>query len=215
MLDGFVPPLIVLATTAVLLVSRVTLRGNRRRLRRFDAVALLVLVLATGVLERLMGRPLTYRNGSVRLWSGDISSDQNSQQMADPYTFTHVTHGALFYGMTRLALPGASAGVRLLVTVALEGAWEAYENTTTVIERYRAVTISLGYYGDSVLNSMCDIAACVVGFWLTSRLPRGVTIGWIVAVELLLALWIRDNLTLNILMLVSPLDIIKRWQAGG
>jgi hypothetical protein len=83
-----------------------------------------------------------------------------------------------------------------------------------VIERYRAVTISLGYYGDSVLNSVCDIVACMIGFWLTARLPRRVTIAWIVVVEVALAFWIRDNLTLNILMLIYPLDAIRTWQAG-
>jgi Protein of unknown function (DUF2585) len=209
-LDGFVPPLIVIGATVAALLARF---GVRRR-RRLDVAAAVLLTLLTGALERQMGRPLTYRNGPVRLWSGDISSDQNSQQVADPYTFTHITHGALFYGLTRLVLPGASAGPRFLLTVGLEGAWEAYENTRTVIERYRAVTISLGYYGDSVLNSVCDIVACMIGFWLTARLPRRVTIAWIVIVEVALAFWIRDNLTLNILMLIYPLDAIRTWQAG-
>ncbi|MGE3707879.1 MAG: DUF2585 family protein, partial [Vicinamibacterales bacterium] len=166
-------------------------------------------------LERMMGRPFTYRNGPVRLWSGDISSDQNSQQVADPYTFTHVTHGVLFYGVTRVALPFASRPVRMLVSLALEGAWEAYENTDTVIERYRAVTIALGYYGDSVLNSVADMLACLVGFWLTARAPRRVTVAWVIAVELALAFWIRDNLTLNLLMLISPIEAVRQWQAGA
>jgi len=213
-LDGLVPPALVLACAAVLAAVRsVYPRWSRHPVRQFDVVAILALVVITGAIERQMGRPLTYRRGPVRVWSGDITSDQNSQQIADPYTFTHLTHGALFYGLTSLALPSAGVGLRLLATVAVEGAWESYENTRTVIERYRAATISLGYYGDSVLNSVCDILACGIGFWLAARLPRGATLGWVVASEVLLALWIRDNLTLNILMLVYPIDAIKAWQA--
>ena len=174
-LDGFVPPLIVIGATLAALLARFAVAG---RPWRVDVVAAVLLTLLTGSLERQMGRPLTYRKGPVRLWSGDISSDQNSQQVADPYTFTHITHGALFYGLTSLVLPAVSVGPRFVLTVGLEGAWEAYENTRTVIERYRAVTISLGYYGDSVLNSVCDIVACMVGFWLTARLPRSATIAW-------------------------------------
>jgi Protein of unknown function (DUF2585) len=214
-LDGLIPPALVLASAAALVAVRfVYPRLSRHPVRQFDVVAVVAMIVITGAIERQMGRPLTYRRGPVRVWSGDITSDQNSQQIADPYTFTHLTHGALFYGLTSLALPSASLGLRLLSTIALEGAWESYENTRTVIERYRAATISLGYYGDSVLNSICDILACAIGFWLTARLPRGATLGWVVASEVLLALWIRDNLTLNILMLVYPIPAIKAWQAA-
>lgn len=213
--DGVLPPLIVLAVaTALYALRRATVSGGGR-LQRFDLVALLALMLVTGGLERLMGRPWTYRHGPVRVWSGNIASDQNSQQVSDPYTLTHVTHGALFYAVTRYALPWAAMPVRLLSAVGLEAAWEAYENTDTVVERYRAVTISLGYYGDSVLNSVCDIFACIFGFWLTTRLPKQVTWTWVIVVEVLLALWIRDNLTLNIVMLVYPLEMIRTWQAGA
>lgn len=215
-LDGFIPPLIVLAVAIVAYVLRLqVVRGGRARFGRYDAIALIITIVVTAGLERAMGRPWTFRNGPVRLWSGNITSDQNSQQVADPYTFTHITHGALFYGVTRLALPRASMPVRLLAAVGLESAWEAYENTDAVVERYRTVTISLGYFGDSVLNSVSDILACLFGFWLTTRLPRQITWTWVIVVEVLLAFWIRDNLTLNILMLVYPLDVIRTWQAGA
>ena len=161
-----------------------------------------------------MGRPVKYRNGPVALWSGDINSDQNSQQVADPYTFTHVIHGAVFYGLTHLVMPKAALMTRLIAATGVESAWEAYENTDTVVERYRTATISLGYFGDSLINSVADILACILGFGLAWRLPRNVTIAWVVAVELVLLLWIRDNLTLNILMLVYPLDSVRRWQGG-
>ena len=215
-LDGLAPPALVLIVAAALVAGRRLLVGRAAAgLRRADGVAVVVLMLITGAIEHQMGRPWTYRNGPVRIWSGDVASDQNSQQVADPYAFTHLTHGALFCALTRVALPTAAVPLRLLTTVGLEAAWEAYENTDTVIERYRAVTISLGYYGDSVLNSMCDIVACLIGFGLTARLPRRVTLAWVVAVEVVLAFWIRDNLTLNLLMLIAPMDAIRTWQAGA
>jgi Protein of unknown function (DUF2585) len=209
-LDGLVPPLIVASVLVVLLVVRRTILKSSKA----DVVLILGLFLVAGGLEVAMGRPLKYRNGPVRLWSGDINSDQNSQQIADPYSFTHVTHGAAFYGLTHLVMPRAAVATRLLTAVGIEAAWEVYENTNTVVERYRTETISLGYYGDSVVNSVADIVACIIGFLLTWRLPRAATITWVVVVELMLLLWIRDNLTLNILMLVYPIDAVRQWQAG-
>jgi hypothetical protein len=209
-LDGIVPPIIVAITLAVLTTARRFFIKSTRA----DVALVLLLVVVTGGLELAMGRALTYRKGPIRLWSGNINSDQNSQQISDPYTFTHVTHGAAFYGLTKLLLPHAAASTRLLVAIGSEAAWEAYENTNTVVERYRTETISLGYYGDSVINSAADILACIFGFFLTLRLPRTATITWVILVELMLLLWIRDNLTLNILMLVYPIDAIRNWQAG-
>jgi hypothetical protein len=202
-LDGLVPPTLVLVVSILLAPAR----------RRGLAIALIVL-LAAG-LELAMGRPAVYRHGPSRLWSSDIRSDQNSQQIADPYTFTHVEHGAVFYGLTTLALGSQPLALRLLATAALEGAWEAYENTDTVIERYRTETISLGYYGDSVVNSVCDILACLAGFALARRLPVKVIVLGVVVIEVVLALWIRDNLALNVLMLIYPLEPVMAWQAAG
>jgi hypothetical protein len=93
--------------------------------------------------------------------------------------------------------------------------WETYENTDAVIERYRRDTIALGYYGDSVLNSVCDILACGIGFTLAWRWPTRVTVAWVVATEIALAVTIRDNLTLNVLMLLHPIASIKHWQLGA
>jgi len=186
-----------------------------RTLSRPAAILIVAIVALAAAVESQMGRPLTYRHGPVRLWSGNVQSDQNSQQIADPYTFTHFEHGALFYGLTWLVMRGASVVSRAVTAVAIEAAWEVYENTDAVIERYRTETISLGYYGDSIINSLADIAACLIGFFLAWRLPTRVTVGWIVAVELILAFWIRDNLFLNILMLVRPLDAVRQWQMGA
>ena len=208
--DGFVPPIIVALSALALLGWR---RFHPKNVRA-DVAIVLALFLLAALLEVAMGRKLAYQHGPIRVWSGDIKSDQNSQQIADPYTFTHLIHGALFYGVTRLVLPWASLGTRAIAAIAAEAAWEVYENTDTVVGRYRAETISLGYYGDSVINSMTDILACVVGFLLAWRLPRSVTIAWVIIVEVVLAFWIRDNLTLNILMLVHPIRAVKVWQAA-
>ena len=216
MLDGFIPPLIVVLTTGALVAFRqFYLNVHGPRIGQTDVALIAVIVFTTALLEREMGRPYTYQHGPVRVWSGDIHSNQNSQQVADPYTFTHMIHGAAFYGLTALVLPGASIGLRAIVTTALESAWEAYENTDTVINRYRAATIALGYYGDSVLNSFSDIASCLLGFALANRFRWWWTVSWIVATELVLALTIRDNLTLNIVMLIWPIEAVRRWQLGA
>jgi hypothetical protein len=215
-LDGWVPPAIVGGAALVLIAWRqFHLRGRKIASPPLDVLLVCLLISVAAFVEWRMGRPLKYRNGPVRVWSGNIHSDQNSQQIADPYTFTHFIHGAAFYGLTRVTLGSASVGLRAIVAMALESCWEVYENTDTVVERYRAATISLGYYGDSLINSVGDILACGVGFLLAWRLPRAATFGWVIAVEIILAFWIRDNLTLNIIMLVRPLAVIRRWQMGA
>ena len=213
MLDGYVPPILILTFAGLLLTPFVF----RRRTPSWATAGAIMLALAAGTaaLELQMGRPAAYTKGPVRLWVGDVQSDQNSQQIADPYSFTHITHGALFYGITTLALGPSRPALRAVVAVGLESAWEALENTNMVIDRYRAVTVSLGYYGDSVVNSIADVAACLIGFLLAWRLPTRATIAWVAVVELVLAVVIRDNLTLNIVMLVYPLQAIRQWQAGG
>ena len=216
MLDGTVPPLLVSIAAAVLLwCRRWYLRRHRGHDRKADVAVVLTLVLITATLEIGMGRSLTYANGPVRLWVGDVNSDQNSQQISDPYSFTHVIHGALFYGVTYLAMGPASIGARAVVALAIESAWEVYENTDTVINRYRAATIALGYYGDSVTNSIADILCCLIGFVLARRFAWWWTVSWVVVTEIALAIAIRDNLTLNIIMLIRPIEAIKQWQLGG
>jgi hypothetical protein len=214
MLDGPFPPLVVVISAIVLAIFRRRFVGSRTSGWPRDFAVMAAIVAIAALLELAMGRPLTYTKGPIRLWSGDIRSDQNSQQIADPYTVTHVVHGALFYGLARIALPSAPPGLRAIAATTVEAAWEAYENTDQVINRYRTETISLGYYGDSVINSVADMLACVAGFFLTRRLPTKATVIWVLAAELILAFWIRDNLTLNILMLIHPVDAIRRWQTG-
>ena len=96
--------------------------------------------------------------------------------------------------------------------MSLESAWEILENTTFIIERYRTETISLNYYGDSIVNSMGDILACVLGFFLASRLPKRTAVFGVVALELLLLIWTHDNLALNVLMLIHPSHALRVWQ---
>ena len=211
MLDGFGPPLLIASLTLLLMLARRTRTFARRR-PVFDAIAFVLMLTSVAAIERAMGRTPTYTRGPVRAWSGDINSAENSQQLFDPYTFTHVTHGVAFYALTRLALGPHVVALRALLSIAVEAAWEVYENTDTVINRYRNATIALGYYGDSVINSLCDIAACAVGFLLAWKLPTRITVAGVIAAEIALALAIRDNLTLNIVMLVHPIEAIRRWQ---
>jgi uncharacterized protein (DUF2062 family) len=213
-LGGIAPPLLVLLVAFALLAARPAAWRRTGRIAPVwtdVAIAVAVVALSAGLLLA-MGRPMTYQHGPVRLWSSDVQSDQNSQQLADPYTFTHVTHGIVLFWLVGLVGRSIRNGTRAVVALALECAWEVLENTDLVIQRYRAATVSLGYYGDSVLNSIGDVSAAAIGCALAAWLPVWPLVTGIVVLEVALALWIRDNLTLNILMLLRPIEAIRRWQ---
>lgn len=162
-----------------------------------------------------MDRPPICTCGEVRLWEGVVNSAGNSQHLSDWYSFSHIIHGFLFYGLGWLALRSHPVGLRLALASVLELAWEIAENTSMVIDRYRAATMAFGYSGDSILNSMSDGAMMVAGFLLAARLPWKATLAIGLAFELFTLFMIRDNLALNILMLLYPVDAIREWQAAA
>jgi len=173
-----------------------------------------VLGLTAGI-ELWMGRSPLGPDGRFGWWEGNIWSSENSQRFADPYSFSHLVHGMLFYAALWLVAPKLPVRQRLLIALAVEAGWEILENSPLIINRYREATISLGYVGDSVLNSLSDVLMMTLGFLFAFRARPWVTVTAVIVMEAGCALWIRDNLTLNIIMLIHPVDAIKHWQMAG
>jgi uncharacterized membrane protein YjdF len=192
----------------------VTKNFSALRERRWPWLAIAVVVVAAAALLRLEGRLWICSCGQVWLWAGDTKSANNSQHIFDPYSFTHVLHGFVFYGLLALALPRLPALWRLSLSIAIEAAWEVIENSPAIIERYRQATLALGYQGDTVVNSLADILCCGIGFALARRLGFRRSLAVFAVTEVVLILWIRDSLILNVIMLIYPIEAIKAWQMG-
>jgi hypothetical protein len=181
---------------------------------RTGLIALVVIIAVQILVERLMGRIWICECGYVKLWEGGVNTSGNSQHLSDWYTPSHIIHGFLFYWFAWLVFRGRSVGFRLGIAALIEAAWEILENSPIIIERYRSATIALDYVGDSILNSAMDTVWMAAGFFVARRLPVWLTVCIAIAFELLTAYVIRDNLTLNVIMLVWPIDAIKVWQSG-
>jgi hypothetical protein len=175
----------------------------------------LVSMAIVAAAEFAMGRSLFGTDGHFGWWDGNIWSNENSQRVADAYTFSHICHGMLTYGLLFLVARRMPLSYRFLLAVAFEGGWEILENSPIIINRYREATISIGYTGDSVLNSVCDVVFMSLGFWIAHVVAVRTTVVLILLMEVGCLFWVRDNLTLNIIMLVHPVEAIKIWQAEG
>ncbi|HUR20159.1 MAG TPA: DUF2585 family protein [Vicinamibacterales bacterium] len=184
---------------------------------RFRALfpGVLAVVLVTVAVEWWMGRLWFGPDGRFGWLETDIWSSSQSQRVFDPYSFSHILHGLLFYALLWLVARRSSINTRLLGAVMLEGAWEILENSPIIIDRYRAVTIAQGYIGDSILNSVSDIIMAGLGFVIAWRLTLRQSLAFVVLTELVMLALIRDNLTLNILMLIWPLESVRAWQMVG
>ncbi len=170
------------------------------------------LLLAQIVILYMMGRVPICECGYVKLFEPGVNTPGNSQHIADWYTPSHIIHGFLFYGLAWLLFRSKPLSFRLSLAVLVEAAWEILENSPIIIDRYRTATMALGYSGDSILNSAMDTVFMIVGFFFAARMPVWLTILIAIFFEIFTGWLIRDNLTLNVLMLVWPVDAIKEWQ---
>jgi hypothetical protein len=192
---------------------------NQSLLPHRGALILALLIAAYGIaILFAMDRPPICECGVVRLWTGAVNSPENSQQLSDWYTFSHIIHGMIFYAGAHLLwrrwrlFDGAPTRWAFPIAVALEASWELLENSPMIIERYRSVTANFGYAGDSIVNSAADIVWMSLGFWIAARLPWKATLALAIGFELMTLATIRDNLTLNVLMLLHPVEAIREWQ---
>ena len=187
-----------------------------KRLSLPNALAIAALIVALqGLLLWLMGRVPICTCGYVKFWEGQVLSSGNSQHISDWYTFSHFLHGFGLYGLLWMVRPRWTVAARFVIAMFIESSWEVLENTDFVIGAYRAETISLNYYGDSIVNSVSDTISAILGFALAAWLPVWLTVACALGLEIVPAYVIHDNLTLNVIMLLHPIPWVKAWQAGA
>jgi hypothetical protein len=187
----------------------------RLSLRMGLLICLGIVAAAAGVLYA-MGRIPMCKCGTIKLWYGGRGDSEMSQHLTDWYSYSHVLHGIIFYWLLSIVAKGRlSVAARMVIAMGIEAGWEIFENTPFIINRYRAQTVSRDYFGDSIVNSVGDMLSMLAGFLLASRLPAWVTVFLLIATEVLLLALIRDNLTLNVIMLIHPVEWIRQWQSGG
>lgn len=194
---------------------------NQDRLFEFNSakdytpwLAISAVVILSIFLLWSFGRVWWCQAGDYSPWSSDIWTQHNSQHLFDPYTFTHILHGVLEFWLISLIFPRMLLAWRLFLAIFVESGWEIVENTDAVINHYREATLALNYYGDSIINSLGDILACGLGFWLAYKMKFLFSFVFFVLVEIILIILIRDSLLLNIIMLIYPIEGIKQWQMG-
>ena len=175
---------------------------------------LLVFLIIMTVYLNAQGRLWFSASGDVLLWVGDAFSNENSQQLFDPYSFSHFLHGVIFFFILKYAFRNFSLESRFVASVMMEGCWEMLENSAIIINRYRDATAALGYNGDTIYNSYGDLLSCSIGFFVARYVGLKWSILLFIAIELICLFWIKDNLTLNVIMLIYPIEGIKDWQLG-
>jgi uncharacterized membrane protein YjdF len=183
--------------------------------RLWSRLALVPVFIATALVLRLEGRLWICSCGKPFVWVSQACSSNTSQHLFDPYSFTHVLHGFVFFWLIAWLAPRLKPNWQLTLAIAIEAGWEILENTNFVIARYRTATAAVGYTGDTVVNSLGDILCCTVGFIIARHLGLRRSLIAFVLMELVLILWIRDSLLLEILMLIIPIDPIRAWQMCG
>jgi hypothetical protein len=171
-------------------------------------------LIVTFIAEYRFGRVIICKCGYIKVWQSAVMTSENSQHLTDWYTFSHIIHGFAFFYLGRFLSKKITLFQSFILALGIETGWELIENSSFIINRYRTTTMSLDYYGDSIINSSFDILAMVLGFYLAKRLPVWAVVSLIVLMEVGVGLLIRDNLTLNIIMLLYPSQAIKKWQMG-
>jgi hypothetical protein len=177
--------------------------------------AVLAVFFTAGIVLIAMEQPIWCKEGDLSPWSWDIWTTHNSQHLVDPYAFTHVLHGILEFWLIGVVFYFLPLGWRFTLAILIESIWEVAENSPPIIERYRTATLSLDYFGDSVANSLADIVACALGFWIAFKIGFVRSLLLFLATEAILIAWIRDSLILNVIMLIYPIEAIKAWQMAG